>query len=243
MSIDAHAHIGNFEPVVRGEHSADDLVRLWDASDVEAGMISVLRREDMTAANDRTQAAHEAHPDRIFGFAYLNPHDLDTALGEVERRAGDETFRGVKLHSANDVYFPFQEAYFPLYERIEALRLPILWHTGTYPYSNPLQVAVVARQFPGVPFILAHFGLADSSWECFPAAELADNVYVDTAGNPIIPVLDEWIERFGAERMLWGSDHPFYSVPYERLKVDHLGCSSADKARIATENARRLFGI
>jgi len=243
-AVDAHAHIGDFTGFIRGGyHTAETLVARWDASGIECGLISVLIREDMARANDTTREACERFPGRIYGYVYLNPTDVEGAIRELERCAEHECFRGVKFHPQNDVYYPFTEEYRPVYERVQALGLPTLWHTGTYPYTNPLQIAVIAREFPEIPFILGHFALADLSWECFPAAALSDNVLCDMTANPIIPVLDEWIERFGAERMLWGSDFPFYSVPYERLKVDHLACSQAEKDLILEGNARRLFNL
>ncbi len=116
-----------------------------------------------------------------------------------------------------------------MYARVEELGLPMLWHSGTSPYSHPLQIAYVARHFPAVPFILAHFALSDLTWECFPAADLADNVMVDTTANPIVPVLEDWLGRFGAERMLWGTDFPFYDVAYELMKLDRLAISPDDR--------------
>lgn len=244
MAIDAHAHIGDFTGFIRGGfHGPEELVRRWDEVEVEAGLISVLLSHDMRQANDLTRDACERFAGRIHGYVYLSPYDPDAARAELERCAGEECFRGVKLHPMNDVFYPFSEIYFPLYERIQELGLPILWHTGTYPYSSPLQVAYVARLFPRIPFILAHFGLADLSWECFPAADLADNIVVDITANPIVPLIDEWIDKFGAERMLWGSDFPFYSVAYERAKVDHLACSKRSKQLILEENANRIFGL
>lgn len=243
MVVDMHCHYGRFPGFIRGENPLEELVERWDRAGVDVGILAMLDSHDMSAANELTRQACERYPGRIYGYVYLNPHDIDAALAELERRAQLDIFRGVKLHPANDVFFPFYEGYYPLYERIEQLGLPILWHSGTYPNSHPLQIAYVARQFPGVPFILAHFALADISWECFPAAALADNVHVDTSGNPIIPVMDEWVDRFGPERMLWGSDFPFYHVEYEWLKLDYLGCSEAAKRLIAGENARRLFRL
>lgn len=244
MTIDMHAHTGSFEGFVRGgEHTIDTLVAAWDEAGVEAGLISNLDSHDPAGANDRTVAACERHPGRVFGYVYLNPTDVRGALAELNRRAGDDRFRGVKLHPSLDVYFPFLELYYPVYERIQELGLPMLWHCGTYPYSSPLQIAYVARLFPGVPFVLAHFALADLSWESFPAASLADNVHVDTSGNPILPLMDEWLDRFGADRMLWGSDFPFYQVRYELEKVDRLGCDDAARALIREGNARRLFSL
>ena len=133
MVIDAHAHIGDYSPVIPGgHHSADELVELWDEAGVACGMISVLGR-DPRASNDETRAACARFPGRLYGYVYLNPTDVDGSLRELDRWAEDECFRGVKLHPMNDVYYPFIEAYFPVYERIEALGLPMLWHSGTSP--------------------------------------------------------------------------------------------------------------
>jgi predicted TIM-barrel fold metal-dependent hydrolase len=203
----------------------------------------MLDSNDPRAANERTRAACEHFPGRILGYIYLNPTDVEGSLAELERCVPLECFRGVKLHPSNDTYYPFYEGYFPVYERVEECGLPILWHSGTSPYSHPLQIAYVARLFPRVPFILGHFALSDLTWECFPAAEMAKNIHVDTTANPIIPVLSDWIDRFGAERMLWGSDFPFYDVGYELVKVDYLRCTKAQKQQIRSENAQRLFHL
>jgi predicted TIM-barrel fold metal-dependent hydrolase len=242
--IDSHAHIGDFPGFVSGgERTSQMLVDLWDASGVASGMISVLDHGDVEAANDRVRAAAEAHPGRIYGYVYLYPPDVEGSLRELERCRRFDCFRGVKLHPANDCYFPFGDQYSRVYEAIEQSGLPTLWHTGTYPYSHPLQVAAVARKFPGSQHILGHFGIAELSWECAPAAELADNVIVDTSINPIIGLINDFIERFGASRVLWGSDFPFYHIEYERLKVQFLGFSDADRGKIAGGNAAALFGI
>ena len=243
-TIDMHAHTGDFTGFIPGgHHSAEELIRKWDESGVAQGMISILDQHDMTAANERTRQTCARYPERIKGYIYLYPHDVQGSIAELERCRVHACFRGVKLHPANDVYYPFFEGYYPLYEAIEKAGLPVLWHSGTSPYSHPLQIAVVARDFPGTPHVLAHFGLADLTWECFPAARIAANVMVDTSANPIVPVLNEWIEHFGAERMLWGSDFPFYDVEYERQKLAHLGANDTDRELIASTNAQRVFGL
>lgn len=242
--IDSHAHIGDFPGFVSGgPRTAATLIDQWDAAGIERGMISVLDSHDVPGANDRVKAAAAEHPDRIFGYVYLYPPDLEGALRELERCRGEACFRGVKLHPANDGYFPFSAGFDPLFARIEELGLPVLWHTGTYPYSHPLQVATVARRFPGSTHILAHFGIAELSWECAPAAELADNLVVDTSINPIIGLINDFIAQFGAERVLWGSDYPFYHVEYERMKLQFLGTTEVERELIGGANAARLFGI
>jgi len=243
MTIDAHAHASSFPGYVKGEIGIEDLVRAWDEAEVELGLISELDSHDPAAGNDRTAEKCDKYPGRVFGSIYLNPNDVQGAISELNRLEGDERFRGVKLHPTMDAYYPFLERYFPVYARIEELGLPILWHTGTSPYSSPLQVAVAAARFPGVPFILGHFALSDLSWECFPAAEMASNVFVETSGNPIVPLMDEWLVQFGPERMLWGSDFPFYQVRYELEKIGRLSVDAEAMDLIRDGNARRIYGV
>ena len=243
-TIDMHTHTGDFAGFIPGGyHSAEELVANWDASGIERGLISILDPHHVSAANDAARATCEQFSDRFKAYVYLNPHDVEGSIAELERCRAHDCFRGVKLHPSNDVYYPFYEGYYPVYEAIEKAGLPVLWHSGTSPYSHPLQIAVVARDFPAIPHVLAHFALADLTWECFPAAKIAPNIMVDTSANPIIPVLNEWIERFGAERMMWGSDFPFYDVEYERQKIAHLGSRDAERELIAGGNAERVFSL
>lgn len=243
MIIDAHCHAGNFYGFISGDHPEEELVGEFDKANVDLGLISICYSYDFKNGNERARLACEKHKGRLLAYIYLNPVYTKESLAELERCAKYDCFRGVKLHPSNDTFYPFFDGFYPLYARIQELGLPILWHSGTSPYSHPLQIAYVARQFPKVPFILGHFGLSDLTWECFPAADLAPNIYVDTTANPIIPVYNEFIERLGAERMLWGSDFPFYDVSYELMKLNHFKCKPAQKEMIKTENARRIFGI
>ncbi|HEV8177324.1 MAG TPA: amidohydrolase family protein [Gemmatimonadales bacterium] len=243
MIIDSHCHAGNFSPLFAGDHVPADLLTAHGEAGVDAAMLSILNRDNMAEANDRTRHACERSEGRLYGHLYLNPHSVAGALQEIDRCSQLECFRGVKLHPSEDAWFPYMKQYFPIYARLEELGLPILFHSGTHPHSNPLAIAYAAKHFPGIPFILGHFGLADLSWECFPAADLSENVYVDTTANPMVRVMSEWLNIFGADRMLWGSDFPFYNVRYELAKLDFLGVSGPMRERILGANARRIFRL
>ncbi|HEV8520513.1 MAG TPA: amidohydrolase family protein [Burkholderiales bacterium] len=78
--------------------------------------------------NDAASAAHCAHPDRLVGLATLPVHDPAEAIKELERAAQLPGIRGVGLgtrFAERDLSDP---AFFPLYERIAALKLPIFLH-------------------------------------------------------------------------------------------------------------------
>jgi predicted TIM-barrel fold metal-dependent hydrolase len=243
MIIDTHCHAGDFSPLFQGDHRPDDLRAAHEAAKVDAGIMSILVRDDMALGNDVTHDASSRYPGQIYGHAYLNPHDVPAALDELERCHELGGFVGVKLHPSEDAWFPYLDKYFPIYQRLEELGWPALFHSGTSPHSSPLTIAYAALQFPGIPFILGHFGLSDLSWECFPAAALADNIHVDPTANPMVRVMSEWIDRFGADRMLWGSDFPFYNVQYELDKLELLTSSPQDRDKIVGGNAQRIYRL
>src|SRR3954471_8772942 len=53
--------------------------------------------EDLRQQNDEVLEAIAAHPDRLFGFVYLNPRHLDASLAELERCVANGPMVGVKL--------------------------------------------------------------------------------------------------------------------------------------------------
>lgn len=243
MIVDTHCHEGAFDPLFIGLHRADQLVEQQLRAGVTHGLLSILNRDDMAKGNSRTFEVTQAYPGHMYGHIYLNVHDVPACLDEIDRCVELGNFRGAKLHPSEDAWFPYFEKYYPVYERLESLGYPILFHSGTYPHSGPLSIAYAARDFPKTPFILGHFGLADSSWECFPAASLSENVYVDTTANPMVRVMREWLDTFGAHRMLWGSDFPFYNVQYELDKLSALELNDEERALIEHGNATRIYGL
>ena len=80
------------------------------------------------AFNDAISAAHLQHPDRFIGFACLpfqNPH---LALEELERAAKLPGIKGVYMATAVRDRELSDRSFWPVYERCEALGLPIFLH-------------------------------------------------------------------------------------------------------------------
>ena len=78
--------------------------------------------------NDAASAAHRAYPHRLIGLATLPVHDPRAAIDELERATSLPGIRGVGLGTRfadRDLSDP---AFFPLYERIAALKLPVFLH-------------------------------------------------------------------------------------------------------------------
>jgi len=80
------------------------------------------------AFNDAASEAHRKHPDRFVGFACLPFQNPNLALEELERVARLPGVRGIYMATAVRDRELSDRSFFPLYERIAELRLPIFLH-------------------------------------------------------------------------------------------------------------------
>lgn len=80
------------------------------------------------AFNDAISAAHKAHPNRLIGFACLPMQNPTLAVQELERAAKLPGIKGVYFATAVRDRELSDRSFFPVYERCEALGLPIFLH-------------------------------------------------------------------------------------------------------------------
>ena len=80
------------------------------------------------AFNDAISAAHRAQPSRIYGFACLPMQNPRLALEEVERAAKLPGIRGVYMATVVRDRDLSDRSFWPVYERCEALGMPIFLH-------------------------------------------------------------------------------------------------------------------
>ncbi len=80
------------------------------------------------AANDAMVEAHRAFPDRFVGLAVLPMQEPALALQELDRVAGLPGIRGVYMGTNIEGTDLSQERYLQVFQRIEALRLPLFLH-------------------------------------------------------------------------------------------------------------------
>ena len=80
------------------------------------------------AVNDAISAAHVAHPDRFIGFAHLPFQNPSLALEELERAAKLPGIRGIYMATAVRDRELSDRSFFPVYERMADLGLPLFLH-------------------------------------------------------------------------------------------------------------------
>jgi predicted TIM-barrel fold metal-dependent hydrolase len=89
-------------------------------------------------ANDRLQAAVKKHPTRFAGFAALPTADPKAAADELERTVKQYGFKGAMIHGHQQGEFLDARKYWPVWERAEALGVPIYLHP-TLPHPRAIE--------------------------------------------------------------------------------------------------------
>lgn len=116
-----------------------------------AEAVAVAREE-----NDRTAEAVRAHPDRFAAFATVPTPDPAAAADELERAVSELGFVGAFLNGHVRGRYLDDQAFWPVFERAEALGVPIYLHPTTPP--QPVIDAYYSGFSPDVSMRLANFG-------------------------------------------------------------------------------------
>jgi predicted TIM-barrel fold metal-dependent hydrolase len=78
--------------------------------------------------NDRLNEAVRAHPDRFAAFAALPTADSRAAADELERTVTKLGFKSAMINGLTNSVFHDDERFWPIYERAQALDVPIYIH-------------------------------------------------------------------------------------------------------------------
>jgi uncharacterized protein len=136
--------------------------------------------------------------------------------------------------------------------------MPVLSHGGFFPadpesseFSRPRAFARILEAFPKLRFVLAHMGQGYID-ESLAMAERFANLHFDSSsvitGTVYPPSMSDeeavaLVRRFGAERILFASDWPWFHPLRDLERIETLALSDSERRLILSENARRVMGI
>ena len=222
------------------------MVEIMDEKGVQeawASPISALMR-DFREGNLWQYNITKAYPGRFVNFYSANPNYPELIEEDIRRSIEDRGFRGIKMHPWC-TGFPVNN---PVAHRIVELAIeydvPVMYHDGTPPWSETLQVASVADYYPEAKVIIGHSGLFDAYRSAIEACNSHDNIWLCICG-PCVGDAIEIIEKARKDRLLFGSDfacNDKQDLLNERLKIIDYACSSKElRNKIFYENPRKLI--
>ena len=242
--LDSHAHV-DVVPALNWYDTADKLISRMDAAGVIKAAISGYLNEPGPNPDGLKVIADavEKYPDRLIGYARLDPWYDDRCVDALNTAVKSWGCRGVKLHPAHYTLYPFGPETVKLAKRAGELGLPILFHCGDEVMCLPYQIDRLAEKCPDTTIILAHIGGFFSGEAALNVAERRDNVLVDTSEIPFPEMVRKAVDRLGAEKVLWGTDAPCCSIEHEIKKVELAGLTESQQQLLFAENYARLMGI
>jgi predicted TIM-barrel fold metal-dependent hydrolase len=252
----------DYEDVQKYSASPAEFLKFLDEAGVErAGLINYVSPDVIgfpPEVNDWIARYCSADPRRLLAFGSVHPKYVSDAAAEVDRLA-KIGIRGLKVHPSHQLFAPnaYRDGLGPLaamYERAQAIGIPVMIHTGTsiFPgarnvYAQPMLADDVGVDFPDLVVILAHGGRPLWMNEAFFLVRRHKNMYMDISGIPPHRLMEHFprIEEI-ADKVLFGTDWPGPGVPGVRGNIEKfraLPISPAAQRKILYDNAARLFPV
>ena len=190
----------------------------------------------------------EKHSEFIgFGTIHAEQNNL---IEEVEYML-QNNLHGIKLHPDQQNFAIDDERLFPLYDYLqnlpEAEKIPVLYHCGdrVSNLSHPERLKKVLHLFPSLLVVAAHLG----GWSIYEEAVQVmkgESCYFDISSTMAFVEPDrlkEYINIYGAEKILFGSDFPMWDPVKEVERFYELPLNESERELIAYKNAERLLRI
>lgn len=243
MTVDSLTFVG--ESIFGVGATVEELLAQLDAAGIERAVVCPLKPRSyrLEEANETVAAAAERYPDRLVGFARVDPNLGDDACRELDRATNELGLRGLFLHPWEETFRVHDACVESL---LEDMTLPVIVAAG-YPWvSEGLQVGELARRHTRLTVVATNGCQINISGLGQVDAELAlaenPNLVVQTTGVYREDFIEGVAARFGAERVLFASGFPFFEPRLEVLRVRWApNLDEHDRALMLGGNAERLL--
>ena len=194
-----------------------------------------------TPDNSSVAQAIQAHPDRFYGWVFVNPSAADP-IAEMDRWIGQPGWIGVKSH-------PFWHRYaVAALDDVAAYcsekNWPLLIHLGGDKQRGDYRC--LPERHPGLRVLYAHAGVPFYR-DVWDYAKGRANVLVDLSSPAYVDkeMRLDVINAVGAEKCLYGTDGPYDCPDHGRIvqEIRQLPISAAAKERILGRNFLELTNL
>lgn len=259
--VDFHAHVYPDRLAARAIRTLLDSIERGQAhtDGTVAGLRESMRRNGIAKSVLLSIATKPSQADKIAEVCrgWLAPdcipfgsvHPASPALREDVRRLKDYGLRGVKLHPEFQDFHVDDPAVFPMYEELCAAGLIAVFHAGKDPgpftsdHGLPPAFKTVHRAFPRLKMVLAHMG-GWQAWDEVDRHIASLPVFFDTSSVMQHLPREAFLKlarKHGVERILFGSDTPWFEPADDLRWLDSVGLSSDEFERILHKNAEALL--
>ncbi len=120
---------------------------------------------DAEIPNEQIASYVKLHPDKLIGFAGVDPTNPKEAEAELLRAKSEWNMPGLVVAPAAQDFHPADTRARRVFEAAQDQKMPVLFHTGIHhsketklEYAQPVLLDEIARDLPDMKIIIAHMG-------------------------------------------------------------------------------------
>lgn len=236
---------------MRATHTVPNLVREMGELHITRSVLLPIELPRPLSRNTQhfVQAVHDARADdQLVCFGSIHPYTAGMrAQLDEQVRLG---VRGIKVHPTVQLVRPDDARALKLYRLCAERGLPILWHCGPVDIEPRLgrylsqvrHYEKAVAESPSTTFVLGHSGALQME-VAIEIARRYPNVWMELSSQGV-PNLQRLLDVLGEDRLLFGSDWPFYhqAIPLAKVLMVTEG-EPAARDKLLWRNAERLLGL
>ncbi len=239
-------------------YSVGDFLKMLDEAQVEKIIIPALKiKSYLKQELIKDMSIKEVYDilkeksDRLKGMFGINPFRRMDGVRELERAVKEYGFVAAHIHPYG-FGIPLNDAmYYPFFAKCVELDIPVMIQVGHSAESmpskmgRPILLDDIALYFPELRIVAAHTGWP---WveELIALAGKHRNLFIATTAHAPKywdPSLVRFINSWGKEKVLYGTDFPVLSHKESLLQIDNLSLKEESKSKLLWENASKVFKL
>ncbi len=267
MIIDCHTHIGKLGGIAQENKpkNVEDLVLSMKQSEINLSLVIANNLDNLQGTDSQqTIQSVKKYSDKLRAIVKLDYFKIKEKQYQQELISSlkNDLVVGLKFFTGYEKYNPCDDSLNFIYKYCQQTKTPIVFHTGYLleDFDNneesfdPTIIDRVAKKFPKLNIILAHFGNPFVK-ECAKIMKINENVYADLSGyftelQPISlkekQLFKKDIEKLkkesgGLNKCLFGTDWWLYDQQKYIEAINYLNLSSKEKTNIFYENSQKIF--
>lgn len=239
--LDAHAHIGYSFDGYR--MSPEEQLHSMDILGIEKMLASNLHALYFDPVQGNREMADVAarYPERILGYVAVNPHHMEGREAYLNEMLALPNMVGIKLHPDFNSYPTNGPQYHRIYEYANRHGLLVLNHY----FGDVKTIVELAKSYPHMKMICGHRCAYPNLDEIrYLRDNLADrrDIYFDTTSSCVAyGAIERYCEYLGSERILFGTDTPYFDPAYQVGRFLWCGLNDRDRRNILRENMWNLI--
>jgi predicted TIM-barrel fold metal-dependent hydrolase len=241
--IDAHTHLG-VERLWNHDMKLAELLAYMEKYNIDTSIVQPQAgAKDVVADHKMIADAVAANPGKLYGMADFNPVEFEEDYFKLNKWAIDELgFIGIKLHTHGHSVASNSKHGEKAFKAAQENKVPLMIHTGKgVPAALPSLAIPMAMKYKDVPVVLAHAGTAMYAAEAIVAAQVCENIFLETSWIPSTD-LRRMLNAVGPEKLMFGTDL-FLNIEMSFASYSALSLTDSVLEQCMSKTAKTVYKI